>query len=368
MKKVLALVLAVIMVCTMAFAVTVDGIITPGGSTPATTPSDSYDIVAPGTTYLVDFTGAKFYQDKDGKFVPANNKVTVTVTGGSDLIASQGWVKVLEGGDQKTRLMGSGDTYSYEYRITLKSDFTRIADGKTPDFSISSITLKATGYNTQELFKENVAAGKLIKADVGYVAQNVILNNGTGAADGKINVITKLTKDAKEVNTFDVAVGVETNTTKATVTLTKGDKLFYNPAVLVEFSGSDLCTDGTAYTGSAVYTASNPWNKAGVAYYAQTGTGLEVKAYNVYAKAVDGSVYQVSATLDDGVLKFAVPALSNVIVTEQTLKTVGTIGTTTGSTTGTTTNPGTGANDVVGVAAALAVVALVSGAAISLKK
>ena len=38
------------------------------------------------------------------------------------------------------------------------------------------------------------------------------------------------------------------------------------------------------------------------------------------------------------------------------------------TTPGTTTNPGTGANDVVGVAAALAVVALVSGAAISLKK
>ena len=43
-------------------------------------------------------------------------------------------------------------------------------------------------------------------------------------------------------------------------------------------------------------------------------------------------------------------------------------GTTTGSTGTSTTNPGTGANDVVGVAAALAVVALVSGAAISLKK
>ena len=43
-------------------------------------------------------------------------------------------------------------------------------------------------------------------------------------------------------------------------------------------------------------------------------------------------------------------------------------GGTTDSTTGSTTNPGTGANDVVGVAAALAVVALVSGAAISLKK
>ena len=367
MKKVLALVLAVIMVCTMAMAVTVDSIITTGGGTPATTPTESYDIVAPGTTYLVDFDGAKFYQDKDGKFVPANNKVTVTVTAGSDLIASQGWVKVLDGGDQKTRLMGTGDTYSYEYRITLKSDFTRIADGKTPDFSISSITLKATGYNTQELFKENVATDKIIKADVGYEAQNVILNDGTGMATGKINVITKLTKDTKEVDTYDVAIGGETNTTKAVVTLAKGDKLFYNPAVLAAFSGADLCTDGTAYNGAAAYTASNPWNKAGVAYFAQTGTGLEVKAYNVYAKTVDGSVYQVSATLDDGVLKFAVPALSNVIVTEQTLKTVGTIGTTTG-TTGTTTNPGTGANDVVGVAAALAVVALVSGAAISLKK
>lgn len=40
----------------------------------------------------------------------------------------------------------------------------------------------------------------------------------------------------------------------------------------------------------------------------------------------------------------------------------------TATTTTTTTNPDTGANDVIGVAAALAVVALVSGAAISLKK
>ena len=52
------------------------------------------------------------------------------------------------------------------------------------------------------------------------------------------------------------------------------------------------------------------------------------------------------------------------VVTNVKMATVA--GTTTG--TGTTTNPGTGANDVVGVAAALAVVALVSGAAISLKK
>ena len=57
--------------------------------------------------------------------------------------------------------------------------------------------------------------------------------------------------------------------------------------------------------------------------------------------------------------------MSTVVITKDTLTTTGTTGT---NTNGTTTNPGTGANDVVGVAAALAVVALVSGAAISLKK
>mgnify|MGYP007112795412 CR=1 FL=1 len=90
------------------------------------------------------------------------------------------------------------------------------------------------------------------------------------------------------------------------------------------------------------------------------------KLYKVYAKGIDGKVASVAATLDNGVLKFNVPALSTVIVTTDSLTV--TASTTTPAGTGTTTNPGTGANDVVGVAAALAVVALVSGAAISLKK
>ena len=115
-----------------------------------------------------------------------------------------------------------------------------------------------------------------------------------------------------------------------------------------------------------MFSVINPWNKNGVASFAQKENAA--KAYNVYAKTMDGKIYQVSATLTDGVLKFSVPALSNVIVTEKVMKTAGTIGTASTGSTGSTTNPGTGANDVVGVAAALAVVALVSGAAISLKK
>ena len=87
-------------------------------------------------------------------------------------------------------------------------------------------------------------------------------------------------------------------------------------------------------------------------------------SYNAYAIKGDGSVTKLAATLDDGVLTFTMPAFSYVVVVDGTLATTATEPTTPG----TTTNPGTGANDVVGVAAALAVVALVSGAAISLKK
>ena len=70
-------------------------------------------------------------------------------------------------------------------------------------------------------------------------------------------------------------------------------------------------------------------------------------------KFVDGKGWQLTAK-----------EMPITVVTNAKMTTVA--GTTTE--TGTTTNPGTGANDVVGVAAALAVVALVSGAAISLKK
>ena len=66
---------------------------------------------------------------------------------------------------------------------------------------------------------------------------------------------------------------------------------------------------------------------------------------------------------DNGVLKATVKVTGPIIMSDVALTS-----TNASTGTGTTTNPGTGANDVVGVAAALAVVALVSGAAISLKK
>ena len=87
------------------------------------------------------------------------------------------------------------------------------------------------------------------------------------------------------------------------------------------------------------------------------------EGYSLYMINADGSLKNLNAKIDDnGVLRAAAKVTGPVVLSDKAL----TAATTTE--TGTTTNPGTGANDVVGVAAALAVVALVSGAAISLKK
>ena len=147
MKKVLALVLAVIMVCTMAMAVDVTTTTTPSG-----TSAGPYAVAKPGTSLEVAFNettdGIHFYLNKDGKFVPANNVVTVTFAKGGELVASQGWVKT-----------GTGDTAGdYQYFINLKQDLNRVADTKVADIQISAITFKSTGYDLVKVFAPTSAA------------------------------------------------------------------------------------------------------------------------------------------------------------------------------------------------------------------
>ena len=347
MKKVLALVLAVIMVCTMAMAVTVTTTTTPSG-----TSSGPYEIATPGSSLKVTLTeatdsaagdGIHFYL-KDGKFVPANNVVTVTFAKGGELVASQGWVKT-----------GTGDTAAdYEYLITLKQDLNRAADTKVADIQISAITFKSTGYDLVKVFAPTSAAGYKSFA-YGYNNVNVVLQeDGTVSFNpGEVTTIASLLdKNGKEVNSLNVKVD------NMTYSFVKGQKVY-----------SALAADITAPTTTVtpVATYQNLLNTTAKVVY-EKGVNADT-TYRVYAKGADGKVLSVVATTSDGVMSFTVPAMSTVIVTTEVLATSGTAST--GSTTpagSTTTNPGTGANDVVGVAAALAVVALVSGAAISLKK
>ncbi len=349
MKKVLALVLAVVMVCTMALAV--DVVIKPGDPvTDPTDPAANYTVMNPGTTVALDLGDVSVYV-KDGKFVPANNVVTVSFAKGAELVKSQGWVKVAKG--TTGAYAGDKDTDAYQYQITFKSDLTKIADTKVADIQISAVSFKATGYNAVSVMKA-AKAEEYISYAFGYVKNAIVEvkegDNTIGVATDAINVVEKLSdKAGKEVSALEVTVG------SMTYTLNKGTK-FYAAATAPEFTTKEL--------GNAVVKElyENTLNLPATVSYAK-GVNAD-KAYKAYAKTADGKILAVAVTEKDGVMSFTVPALSTVILTEGTLTTSGT----TGTTDGTTTNPGTGANDVVGVAAALAVVALVSGAAISLKK
>ncbi len=341
MKKVLALVLAVMMLCTMALADVI--ILDPAKPVEnPDSPATTYPVLNPGQTIAINLDGAKaeYYVDKDGKFVPANNVVTVTFAKGAELVKSQGWVK-------------TDDTH-YQYQITFKSDLTKAADVKVADIQISAISFKATGYNAVSVFKADKAE-KYISYAFGYETNELTVAEGDTAIDvlgGKINVVKTLTNKAgKEVATLEVELN------GMTYTLTKGMK-FYALGEAITFDAKDK-----GYTGTSIKALySNLWNVAAKVTL-PLGTDAN-ETYKVYAKTADGKVLSVAATTTDGVMSFTVPALSTVLVTKDTL----TVSGTSGSTTTDTTNPGTGANDVVGVAAALAVVALVSGAAISLKK
>ncbi len=381
MKKVLALVLAVIMVCTMAMAATVTGGIGTSGKPSATPATTKYDIVPGGTNYYVGLEGAKLYF-KDGKFVPEKNKIAISYAAGSDLVASAGWVK-LAGDAAANPAQGivkeTGENpVSYQYQIVLKNDFTRVADGKTFDFSISKITLDATGWEPQTLWEADEDAGDIIKADVGYelVDIDVTVSSAgtdfTAAVDSKINKIASIIKNGTtplESATLKIpgTSSVTNGKAYAKGTLNKGAAFYVvKTNDLPDFANDDLAKTGTLTT--PVAKIENIYNLPMAGVLEQTDVNA-AKLYKVYAKGMDGKVSSVAATLDNGVLKFNVPALSTVIVTTDVLTVTGTASTgTTTTTPGTTTNPGTGANDVVGVAAALAVVALVSGAAISLKK
>ena len=390
MKKVLALVLAVIMVCTMAMAVTIGGIgydVEVGAVT-----SNTYPVVPGGTKFFVDMSKAEdtvknhIYFDKDGKFVPSKNEVSISYAAGSELVASAGWVKLAsnvatdldKGIVQET----CANPASYQYQIALKNDFTRTADGKSFDFAISKITFTATGWEPVTLWKATDANSVDDKVDVGYrvVGVNasakkgqIIAFNTTAGAINKILSIAETT-DGTTINSATLAIagefGYGYTSTYASIyaytTLNKGS-LTYVSAVdgLKTFATGENGDEG--YLGNNVAVIRNVYNMPMTGVLEQTEGAKATTVYNVYAKGMDGKVSSVAATLKNGVLTFNVPALSTVIVTPDTLTVTATISGTSTST-GTTTNPGTGANDVVGVAAALAVVALVSGAAISLKK
>ena len=383
MKKVLALVLAVIMVCTMAMAISVSG-----GGDPAVTPSGGYDQIVPGSTvhFTVDnlkSAGVKPYHDATtNEFVPGKNIVKVEFGKGAELVASTGWVQV---GSDKT------NDASWQYQITLKDSDTATCDKKALDFSIVGVSYKPYGEPevkyTVDATNPNLKLEKF-ERDYGWMTGELALDS-TGSMDITagfksvltLNIITTLTAtynskgETVATNVWYMSAGTGDNS-QVEFPVKAGQKLLRKNYDFTSEQQTALDAKygiSTSTILSAVpsidykYIVVNDTNLVGTANITHWNSKM-----NVYSLAMDGTLSKVAVTVNDGVATAKVPAYSATFVYVGTtpLKNVTTTiasGATT-TTPGTTTNPGTGANDVVGVAAALAVVALVSGAAISLKK
>ncbi len=387
MKKVLALVLAVIMVCTMAMAVEVNTPTTPGNST-----SDyAYSVTLyPGKSIIFDKADLGMTDVSDDDVKAGKYNVDITFERGADFIASKGWVKTATG---------------YRYVLTAKDSVVAI-DG-TPDIIISAIKVTKVGQNKtfySAQYTDKLADGTATYAthtkdgkptvtaqdfkpmkDIADSTNGIALCLGFdfGYEPGKI-VIAKdgksVTPDAFVENTLYSVVRTQEANAKSSVTLAKyattenpfGYTYTLKAGETVMFANiGNVNIDNTTAAGKALNKNLLDRDATIVAkleneLMPNKAVSITVDGakdgYKVYMVKADGSVVDLGATFNANKVLTATATLTGpVIVTDKAI-------TATAASTGTTTNPGTGANDVVGVAAALAVVALVSGAAISLKK
>ena len=387
MKKVLALVLAVIMVCTMAMAVSVG---TATGYVPSTTPASNafrMNAIYPGMSLV--FTSTEL--NAAGITKASDYKVEVTFAKGAELIASQGWVETSKG--------------VFVYAINTKENATAVQDD-VADIVISAIKVTKLGqkapvldakYTSKDGNKEvtygyyNVSGFASVPADItglGYAKldDTTVVDGNTykfafawdygynhdtlKIYDGKsISVVenTIYTIEKGDVTSAEVVTKDKTNGVEFSFTLKVGEKVsFVKLGTLAGLSADATkalnenadAKDAKYAAVAALEGAFVPAEKPVTIYVDGQKDGAAL--YLVDAK---GAVRDLGAKFDANKVLTASAKLDGVVIlSDKALTTAATAGS------GTTTNPGTGANDVVGVAAALAVVALVSGAAISLKK
>lgn len=355
MKKVLALVLAVIMVCTMAMAVTV---ITPADVTVATSELPQVVESDADATYGIEIPSDYYNADLANKVVEASN-VTLAKKGDKLYVVVPTLDKALDG--------VADFTFTGTLKVTDKNDSTTfyvysIKDGKLQQTSgqVKGIPVSATALKA---WNDAVANKFVEKYDIGFATTVVDTDAKFEAA---FNALSEADDYAAQwYVTGKKAVTFTDNNVTVTVPANTSFKM-YRPTDAVVPAAAGAYAEGFRglfVEGNGVTMTLKEKGDTGDHFYAIDKNG---KVYDLGAKMAvktntDGSYY------GEWTAKFG--GTYRIVNTANILETVGTVpGVTTSGTPGTTTNPGTGANDVVGVAAALAVVALVSGAAISLKK
>lgn len=413
MKKAFALALAVLMVCTMAFAVSTGNQTGyPGGTSAA---DNTYmQSIIPGQSIV--FTQEELgltdqnWGKTNGNFDPKKNTVTLTVPTGSDLIVSQGWVQT--------------DENTYKYVVTTKANDTAVLDN-TADIIISGVKVSVYGVSAPVV---NVSYVKEVSGvtNYAYVTSFDELASFSAKEPGD-NFCPMNAKSEDHILAMCFDYGRKADETDAVFgagglnvsDLDKTGKILYtvkaatvdgqyitsgswNQSVSENNGGKvsvsvPLKAGDKIYFGTVNYTALSPaaqkalndnLTKAGASVKASYGYGAEqviinrpaeitvdgmANGYNAYMVREDGSLVNLNAKFNatTGLLNFSGTLSGPVIVTDKALTATSIsvdTGNNGGSGNGSSQNPATGANDIVGVAAALLVITGVSAAAISLKK
>ena len=294
MKKVLAIVLALVMVCTLALAeVTYKS--TKLGDEKITTLEGKFDVLK--------------MEDNTSILEDTVNKVTLTT--------HQNDVKVTT--DDKTITTYYADVYK-----VAGTDYCAV-DADAADYKLVNKDKKVVAYLTTDTVVTDLAVDKVVK-----YAKDAKLTCGdyaVPATSGKVDADTT-------VYVIDDEAYLAGGSNWAVL---NGKFVKYDTTV-------DVIEHGDLEVNAYVSTAPN-------ADVASVKCPDCKKVINVVKKVPVASADAYTAITLSGTTYYYLTAATDVTAT-----------------TTTTTNPDTGANDVIGVAAALAVVALVSGAAISLKK
>ena len=378
MKKVLALVLAVIMVCTMAMAISTT---TPStGSTTPPTYEGKFNTVYPGSS--IYWTDEELYGSgysiADAQV--ANHTVDVTIESGAEKIASKGWVKDTTLGWIYALTTVANDTAALDDKADIV--ISKVVAGKVgeaaslqTEYKKSNGTYLTVGNNWLKMDAATKTDKMVSVFDYGRMAYDLAITDPmTIATSIDCTLLYNMVKGGTGVAfpaSADVAVvgtpvvnNNATNKTYYSYTLKAGEKVLFSKVPAYEFAKLSTSLQNEVITKDV-----NVYAVIGGTDHVLPNKAVKITVDNqkegavLYMVNADGSLTNLNAKFDGNkVLTATAKVTGPVVVADKALTASNTVPACT------TTNPGTGANDVVGVAAALAVVALVSGAAISLKK
>jgi len=377
MKKVLALVLAVMMMATVAFAASnydEDGFLVNVPNTPS---EDAVSHVLPGSTikitalgvYEMDhnylFTDSGYDPDNDNhKLLKDLNSTNYTLTS----------VKYNDGRNMVEQVKFNDKEDRVEIKLKKDYDLTKVKkldltfvlkgkkSGKTKPADIRMRVIRDVNY-ARDLQELQLSLDNEIKLGVYDFAENIVyeVEESPADKDGRTQTYGTLEFTVAADDDVDVEVRVY-----------DGDRFYlYNEVeadddVLKKYADTDADLTFLNFKGTPTFNSTATvrfYKEEGTYFYVNTGDGklVDINGSARNAGSALDTTSKVRWDADEGCYILRTRTLGNYVFSDKKLA----VTTTADST---ATNPDTGANDVVGIASALAAVALVSAAAVSLKK